>query len=174
MGQRTATLVSYIDEQGKKHNKVYYHQWGIGRVQTNAIMGNFLCQIGEPKFDLSGTRSMCEVEVDGIENADFNDIKQVQNIIMQMDNNDGGIVVIIDEKNADNRKIGFTIGWDEIEYDNETSTPVERPAQRFVPFEEWIEKVGKPYFNDTYKDMFLAFCKQFGITLIEGTPYDKH
>ena len=171
MGQRTGTLVSYIDDKGQKHNKVYYNQWGIGRVQLNAIMGCFLSQIGKEGLDLKGSNSMvlCDAAVD-LNNADFTDIRQVANILRQMDNNNGGVVVFFDEREKNgNGKIGFVLGYEECERYDEVKqeyVDIEEPFSRFVPFDEWADKVGNPFVDDAYKRMFRAFCEHFGFTII--------
>ena len=171
MGQRTGTLVSYIDDKGQKHNKVYYNQWGIGRVQLNAIMGGFLSQIGKEGLDLAGLNHMSlEMAEDNISEMDFTDIEQVAHILRQMDNNNGGVVIFFDEREKNgNGKIGFVLGYEECEhYDEEKQEFIEdeKPFSRFVPFDEWAKKVGNPFVDEDYKAMFRAFCKHFGFTII--------
>ena len=120
MGQRTGTLVSYIDSKGQKHNKVYYNQWGIGRVQLNAFIGSFLTQLGREGLDLKGANSMIvEKGLKGVKDADFTDIEQVANILHQMDNNNGGVVIICDGQKPSNNQIGFILGSEECCYYDE-------------------------------------------------------
>lgn len=158
MGQRTTTLVTYIDEKGNKKNNIYYNHWGIGRVQLLAIMGNFLAQVGETKFDLSGTKTMQNVaeEFDGvdIDAYDFTDITHVKDVIDQMDNNNGGVVFVYDERD-ESGKIGFCLGEEEVYGTNEQA------ASRFVPFDEWCKKVGGKYVDGSFKFMFLFFMEHF-------------
>lgn len=170
MGQRTATLVSYINQEGVKTNTAYYNQWGIGRVQLNAIMGNFLTQFGQPKYDLSGTKSMLMEDLgeEWLNSLDFTNPKDVEKVIDRMDNNDGGIVIVVDEQYERHgvapMRMGFLIGWDEMS-DKESETlemTHQKPYSNFVTFEEWKEKVGGKYVNDDYTEMFLAFCRHFG------------
>ena len=174
MGQRTATLVSYIDEKGK-HNKVYYNQWGIGRVQLNAFMGSFLSQLGKEGLDLDGACNMrLETGLKGVENTDFTDIKVVANIISQMDNNNGGVVIIChdEEPRKAHCEIGFVLGSEEtITYDSirEEYVHTEPLYSRFVPFDEWAEKVGGSFVDESYKAMFRAFCTHFHCSVI-GEP----
>lgn len=183
MGQRTATLVSYINEEGVKTNTAYYNQWGIGRIQLHAIMGNFLAQIGQPKFDLSGTKSMIvEVLEEGKEwlnSLDFTNPKDVEKVIDCMDNNDGGIVIVVDEKYEEHGvapiRMAFLIGWDEMsdkEWKQYEKTGRPKPYSNFVTFEEWKEKVGGKYVDDDYTEMFLAFCRHFKVEFMK--PVAKH
>lgn len=170
MGQRTGTLVSYIDSKGQKHNKVYYNQWGIGRVQLNAFIGSFLTQLGREGLDLEGANSMrLETHLQGVENADFTNIEQVKDIFRQLDNNNGGVVIICDDQQPSNNQIGFILGSEECErYDHvkDEYVTTEPLFSRFVPFDEWADKVGGQWVNDSYKAMFHAFCKHFGFTII--------
>ena len=174
MGQRTATLVSYIDEKGK-HNKVYYNQWGIGRVQLNAFIGSFLSQLGKWGLDLEGACHMrLEEGLEGVENADFTDIKAVANIIRQMDNNNGAVVIICHdvEPREATCEIGFVLGSEETtKYDlvRKEYITTEPLYSRFVSFDEWAEKVGGEYVNASYKAMFRAFCTHFHCSVI-GEP----
>lgn len=180
MGQRTATLVSYIDEKGVKTNTAYYNQWGIGRVQLNAIMGNFLAQIGQPKFDLSGTKSMLAEDLGEkwLNSLDFTNPKDVEKVIDRMDNNDGGIVIVVDEKYKEHgvapMRMAFLIGWDEMSKEEwaqyKQNDP--KPYSNFVTFEEWKEKVGSEYVDDNYTEMFLGFCRHFKVEFMKPAP--KH
>lgn len=162
MGQRTATLTTYIDENGNKTNNIYYNHWGIGRVQLMAIMGNFLAQIGSSKFDLSGTEKMQNDNkyFDDINNYDFTNIDHVHDVIINMDNNNGGVVMIANDQD-DSAKIGFVLGEEEVYGTNE------EVASRFVPFEEWAKKVGGKYVDNKFKIMFLAFLEHFNIEIME-------
>ena len=164
MGQRTETFTTYIDKNGKKHNNVYYHGWGIGRVQLMSVMGNYLAQMGLSKFDLSGSKGDFAREKFKVSKSDFTDIKQVHDIIDMCDNNNGGVVAIVNEQTGVN-KIGFVLGWEEC-YDYNNNVLLEEPCSRFVSFEEWRKKVGGRYVDDTFAEMFLSFCKHFGFSFL--------
>lgn len=174
MGQRTLTLTTYIDENGNKTNKAYYNQWGIGRIQLNAILGNFLCDFGQPMFDLSasehGRRDMIDVskEINVSNLQDFTDIEKVKRLFGNIDNNNGGIVFIADDQNKSS-KIGFLLGGEEcsvIDEQTKTVKLTEQPYSRFVPFDEWAEKVGGKYVNESYRKMFQAFCEHFNVEVL--------
>lgn len=182
MGQRTATLVSYISEQGVKKNFVYYNQWGIGRVQLNAIMGNFLAQVGQPKLDLSGTKSMLleDLGQEWLDSLDFANPKDVEKVIDRMDNNDGGVVIVVDELYKEHgvapTRMAFLKGWDEMTHEEYEQYKADKynyskPYSNFITFEEWREKVGGEYVNDDYAEMFLAFCRHFGVEFLK--PLEK-
>lgn len=94
-----------------------------------------------------------------INNYDFTDIAQVQDVIKNMDNNNGGIVMVVNDIN-NTSKIGFVLGEEEV-YGTD-----EEVASRFVSFEEWKEKVGGPYVDETFTIMFLSFLKHFNIEIM--------
>lgn len=162
MGQRTATLVTYIDENGKKTNNIYYNQWGIGRVQLMSLMGNFLAQMGEPTFDLSGSKNMSleNEDFEDIDGYDFTKIEHVADVCNNLDNNNGCTVMIVND-NDGSVQIGFCLG------DEEVYGTDEMAFSRFVSFEEWTEKVGGKYVNNSFKIMFYGFLEHFKVkTLI--------
>jgi len=169
MGQRTATLVCYIDKEGKKHNHVYYHQWGIGRLQIFAIMGNFFLQLGEDKFDLSGSQRMSledeslrtynKIDVKDLDFTNINDVKKVYDC---MDNNNGGIVVVWDDKN-NKRYVGYILGPEEV---YKTS---EKPYTRFVSFRTWRNRdCANRFLDKNFVQMYQGFLKYFGFKELTG------
>lgn len=169
MGQRTATLVCYIDKKGKKHNHVYYHQWGIGRVQIFAIIGNIFTQFGEDKFDLSNSKEMddCNEELKKyskiwVDDLDFTNINDVNKVYKCMDNNNGGIVVVWDDKN-NKRYVGYILGWEEVWKHKE------KPYTRFVSFRTWRNRAcANKFLDKNFVQMYQGFLKHFNFKELTG------
>ena len=77
-----------------------------------------------------------------------------------MDNNNGGTVAIVNDTEQ-TFQIGFLLGSEEVQGTDE------KPFSRFVSFNEWCAKVGKPHVDEDYRAMFLAFCDHFKITILK-------
>jgi len=175
MGQRTLTFVTYINKQGAQQNKFYYNSWGIGRVQLNAIMGNFMCLLGAPGYNLDQSFDMIDqtdkinTETDEyrlpegttIDHLNFGSINDCRLLLRQADNNNGAVTFIWDDQNECGY-IGFILGPEEAHVLNE------EPYNRFVPFDTWAKYIGLDFVDESYKNMFHFFCTHFNITILSG------
>lgn len=178
MGQRTETFVTYINSKGEKTNNIYYNGWGIGRVQLMAIFGALFGQAQDEKFELDGfckmhndtKEIMCEGE--DVNALDFTDINTIHDIVKhRCDNNNGGIVVIVNDEKphiySKKIKIGFFLGGEEC-YDWKKEEWTEEPYSRFVTFEEWAKKVGGRYVDKAFKKIVKGVFEHFEVEVLQG------
>lgn len=170
MGQKTATLVTYITKKGTRKNKVYHCQWGIGRIQPMTIMTGFFDFILKREYDserkdiiLSGggmydeTKYMRE-EIPDFDKLNFAKIKDVQKVYPQLDNDNGGMVFIVDDK-RDKIKIGFLLDREEV--------GDEDAFKEFVSMYNWQEKVGGKYTDAWFMIMLHGFIQHFQIDILK-------
>ena len=171
MGQKTAMLVTYITKKGTKKNKVYHCQWGIGRIQPMAIMTGFFEFLMKREYDsekkdvtLSSagvthdeTKYMRET-ISDFDKLNFANIKDVQKVYPQLDNDNGGMVFIVDDKN-DKIKIGYLLGREEVGDEN--------AFKKFVSMYDWQEKVGGEYTDAWFMIMLHGFIQHFKIDILK-------
>lgn len=169
-GQKTAILVTYITKKGTRKNKVYHYQWGNGRIQPMAIMAGFFnfflkTEYNSERKDVTlsniggaydETQYMREAIPD-FDKLNFAKIKDVQKIYPQLDNDNGGMVFIVDNK-KDQIKIGFLLGREEVGED---------AFKKFVSMYDWQEKVGGIYTDAWFMIMLHGFIQHFKIDILK-------
>lgn len=167
MGQRTAIIVQhvnnykYADKNERKQTRVFYHNWGIGRILPSHLMAiaNGILSVSTYRMDVveklkpQGTVDITE-QYDPVEQAlfdelDFDHPEYVGDILKLADNNNGGVFVRIttnEEGDNDLIEFAFMLGHEE---DGDYKT--------FCTSIEWMNKVDpeKRHCNQDFIDLFL-------------------
>ena len=155
MGQRTQMLIQTVNNKGKQKNRLYHFQWGFGRTMFLQLMDLYLSdyfkdcfQRDYSVFDVTKlTKHAYDItdEVDIPEDLDITDIEQIKKVFKQCDNNNGGMVIQVNENvssySAFNYKVGLLLGREET-YDYENDKSIEEPFSRYVTYQEYFDKAG--------------------------------
>ena len=155
MGQRTQMLIQTVNNKGEKKNHLYHFQWGFGRTMFLQLMDLFINDYfkdtfkrGYSVFDvtrLTNKASDITEEVEIPEDLDITDIEQIKKVFKQCDNNNGGMVIQVNENDpsysAFNYKVGLLLGSEET-YDYENDKISEEPFSRYVSYQEYFDKAG--------------------------------
>lgn len=178
MGQRTAILVKRNFKDGTSETRLIHYQWGFGKTMVAHFMQEFLkSQYNyNPynktlknyfKFDTRKNYTYKKSK----KNVNVWDIETVQKWFDITDNNNGGMVVEITEEDSkysfrlQDVKIGFLLGYEECEYDEETREIIgEKPFERFVSSDEYMRRTGgERHCPKIFRLSFNGFCEAFGI-----------
>lgn len=189
MGQRTAFLIKRTYLNGKVNVRLVHHQWGIGRVMHHNFIKAFLemvtdrnysktlkdfMTIIDDKYSLyfeknfrKGSKSIPDV---------FNK-KVIKKYFNKTDNNNGGMIIEIKEKQSDKEpyradiedvKIGFIVGWEECDYDYNTDKWLgDEPFSKLYTGEEYVKiSCDGEYAYPEFISMWNGFIQNFEITEI--------
>lgn len=166
MGQRTAIVVQRYDkESNKKETRVFYCQWGIGRIMPAQLLSiinatilvssyssNFVDLI-KPQGTVDVTDDYNEEELD----VSFSDASKIGVILKGASNNNGGIFVRITTsgkyKEIEKIEYAYMLGHEEGgRYD------------KFCKEETWMKKAGYGYIDEEFLKMYNATIKYYGAT----------
>ena len=150
MAQRTQMLIQTVNNKGEKKNRLYNFQWGFGRTMFLQLMDLYLSdyfkdcfQRDYSVFDVTKlTKHAYDItkDTDIPEDLDITDVEQIKKVFKQCDNNNGGMVIQVNENNlsysAFNYKVGLLLGSEE------TYKSIEEPFSRYVSYQEYFDKAG--------------------------------
>lgn len=190
MGQRTAFLIKRTYWDGKVNVRLVHHQWGIGRVMHNNFIKAFMEMVTYRGFQEKTLKDFMTIIDDkyslyleknfrkgskGI--PDVFDKKVIKRYFNKTDNNNGGMIIEIKEKQTDKQpwgldiesvKIGFVVGWEECEYDYKNDKWVdEKPFERLYTGEKYVKiSCDGEYAYPEFLEMWNGFIKNFDIAEI--------
>lgn len=196
MGQRTAFLIKRTYFNGDVNIRLVHHQWGIGRVMHNNFIRAFMQMITDRSYCKSLKDFMTIIDDKGSlyleENytkgsADIPNVfskRTIKNYFNQTDNNNGGMIIDIVEKqsekepfyaNIDSIRISFIIGDEECEYDYDAEKYLgEKPFSKLYTGEEYIKiSCDGEYAFPEFLQMWNGFIKQYGIVELTYTKEVK-
>ena len=170
MGQRTAIVLQHVNRYpvkfGRKEErttKVFYHQWGIGRVLPsqllNILIGTISTDPTEPYFPTLITPPGC-VSITSqykrrkiLDEVDFDKPEVVGKIICDADNNNGGIFV----------RITATEDYETIiEYAYMNGGDHGGEYDKFCTFEEWCaDNFGEKFISKDFLEIYNNTLKYF-------------
>lgn len=165
MGQRTAIIVQHYDkEANKKNTRVFYHQWGIGRILPSQLISVLNATLSTSasnedfleRLQPQGTRDMTAYVRDLFDHCElnFDTPDRIGEVLQSVDNNNGGIFVRITTNK--------TRGIDDIEYAYMLGYDDGGNYRNFCTEEEWFEKDGYGYIFQPFKDYYYAAIHYFG------------
>ena len=96
--------------------------------------------------------------ISDFDKLNFANIKDVQKVYPELDNDNGGMVFIVDDKN-DKIKIGYLLGRAEVGDEN--------AFKEFVSMYDWQEKVGGEYTDAWFMIMLHGFIQHFKIDILK-------
>lgn len=139
MGQRTAFLIKRTYWNGKVNVRLVHHQWGIGRVMHNHFIKDFMEMITDRSYPVKTLKDFMTIiddehslykeqnfRKDSKRIPDIFDKRVIKRYFSKTDNNNGGMIIDIREKQSDKEpyslkiedlKIGFVVGDEECNYD---------------------------------------------------------
>lgn len=186
MGQRTAILVKRVDKNGKVDIRLIHDQWGIGKVMPAYFLKELMnYYYGYDKYNNKKTiRSYFKFNTKknnlykkSNKNIDVFDIKNIKEWFSITDNNNGGMIVeIVEKENSrysyyieiESIKISFILGDEEccVYTDNER-IEIEKPFERLVTANEYMKKTGGDrYCPIEFRNAFDNILKTFQITQV--------
>lgn len=170
MGQRTAIVLQHINKypvkwgrQEERTTRVFYHQWGIGRVLPSQLLsilnGTLSTSPASSLFakqtvptgcrDITSEYSQQKI----LDKVDFDKPQIVGKIICNADNNNGGIFVRVTETENDE-----TI----IEYAYMNGGDHGGKYDKFCTFEEWCaDNYGNEYIDKAFLKIYNNTLKYF-------------
>ena len=187
MGQRTAFLIKRTFWNGKVNVRLVHHQWGIGRVMHNHFIRDFMAMITDrsyPRKTLKDFMTIIDDEGSLYLEKNFRkgslaipnvwDKKVIKRYFNRTDNNNGGMIIEITEKPSDKEpygldiddlKIGFIVGYEECDYDYDTSKYLgEKPFERLYTGEEYVKiSCSGQYAYPEFIQMWNGFINQYEI-----------
>ena len=186
MGQRTAFLIKRIYWNGKVNVRLVHHQWGIGRVMHNHFMKDFMEIVTDRSYDKLLKDYMKIFDYKGalyVENnyrkgsvsiPDVFDKKVIKRYFNKTDNNNGGMIIEIKEKQSDKEpyradiedlKIAFIVGYEECDYDYDTHKyKGEKPFENLYTGEECVKiSCDGKYAYPEFLQMWNGFINQYEI-----------
>ena len=187
MGQRTAFLIKRTYWNGKVNVRLVHHQWGIGRVMHNHFIRDFMEMITDrsyPAKTLKDFMTIIEDEYSLYDEKNFRknskripdvfDKKVIKRYFLKTDNNNGGMIIDIREKQADKEpyslkiedlKIGFVVGDEECNYDYDLDKYIgDKPFERLYTGEEYVRiSCDGEYAYSEFISMWNGFIRQYEI-----------
>ena len=158
MGQRTAIVLKYKSKNGENHTRVFYHQWGIGRITPCHIMSIMYATMSansyskdfpsclKPAGMYDNTECFEGEEKELLEKASFETPEIVGNIIKNIDNNNGGAYLEITEGSEIGElhfRYAFMLGYEE-----------GGDYKSFVTAKEWMKKTGETFVDEDFLKLF--------------------
>ena len=195
MGQRTAFLIKRTYWNGKVNIRLVHHQWGIGRVMHNHFIKAFLEMITDISYPAKTLKDFMKIIDDehslykeqnfrkGSKRIpDIFDKRVIKRYFSKTDNNNGGMIIDIREKQADKEpyslkiedlKIGFVVGDEECNYNYDLAKYIgDKPFERLYTGEEYVKiSCGGEYAYPEFINMWNGFINQYGI---EEVADSKH
>lgn len=169
MGQRTAIIVQHVDDEiGKKTTRVFFNQWGIGRIMPSNFMGILNATISCTFFRNDNyvnelipngchdiTDDYAEDERSMLDSLDFSNPENVGKIVKSACNNNGGIFVRITTETQlkDYAK--------KIEYAYMLGREEGGDYKKFCTEKEWMNKF-KNYIDDDFMKLYDDTIRYFG------------
>lgn len=193
MGQRTAFLIKRTYWNGKVNIRLVHHQWGIGRVMHNHFIRDFMEMITDrsyPRKTLKDFMTIIDDEGSLYLEKNFRkgslaipnvwDKKVIKRYFKRTDNNNGGMIIEITEKQSDKEpysldiddlKIGFIVGYEECDYDYNTRKYLdEKPFEKLYTGEEYVKiSCEGQYAYPEFIQMWNGFIKQYEIEEVSDT-----
>ena len=192
MGQRTAFLIKRTYWNGKVNVRLVHHQWGIGRVMHHNFIKAFLEMITDRNYSktlkdfmtIIDDKYSLYLEKNFLKNSKYIpnvfDKKIIKRYFNKTDNNNGGMIIDIKEKQSDKEpyradiedvKIGFVVGWEECEYDYNTDKWVgDEPFSKLYTGEEYVKiSCDGEYAYPEFISMWNGFIQNFEITEISDS-----
>lgn len=192
MGQRTAFLIKRTYWNGKVNVRLVHHQWGIGRVMHHNFMKAFLAMITDRNYSktLKDFMTIIDDEYSLYFEKNFRknskyipdvfDKKTIKRYFNKTDNNNGGMIIDIKEKQSDkepcradieNVKISFVVGWEECEYNYNTDKWIgDEPFSKLYTGEEYVKiSCDGEYAYPEFVSMWNGFIQNFEITEISDS-----
>ena len=187
MGQRTAFLIKRTFWNGKVNIRLVHHQWGIGRVMHNHFIRDFMEMVTDRSYPRKTLKDFMKIIDDegslylernfrknSLSIPDVWDKKVIKRYFNRTDNNNGGMIIEITEKQSekepygldiDDLKIGFIVGWEECEYDYKTEKWLgDEPFERLYTGEEYVKiSCSGKYAYPEFLEMWRGFINQYEI-----------
>ena len=195
MGQRTAFLIKRTYWNGKVNIRLVHHQWGIGRVMHNNFIKTFMEMVTNRDYEKTLKDFMKIIDCEhslylernfrkgSLSIPDVFDKKIIKRYFNKTDNNNGGMIIDIKEKQSDKEpygldiedlKIGFIVRYEECEYDYNTSKYIgDKPFERLYTGEEYVKiSCDGEYAYPEFINMWNAFINQYEIEEISDSNKD--
>ena len=172
MGQRTTIILQYVNkyegkfDRTKKYNtRVFYHQWGIGRVLPSQLMAilNDTLLVSKYREDFAeqlkpaGCIDLTDEfsEVKGmLDSVTFDRPELAGDILKECGNNNGGIFVRITvDEHGDTEAIEYAYMLGDEEGGD---------YRAFCTADEWIKKTGYKYVDKKWRKVYDATVNYFG------------
>lgn len=192
MGQRTAFLIKRTYWNGKVNVRLVHHQWGIGQVMHHNFIKAFLEMITDRNYSktLKDFMTIIDDEYSLYLEKNFRknskcipdvfDKKIIKRYFNKTDNNNGGMIIDIKEKQSDKEpyradiedvKIGFIVGWEECDYDYNTDKWLgDEPFSKLYTGEEYVKiSCDGEYAYPEFISMWNGFIQNFEITEISDS-----
>lgn len=175
MGQRTAIIVQhvnnykYCDEQGKKYTRVFYHQWGIGRILPSQLMSVINATLSVDTYfgygdcvakmkpqgtiDCVADEWFDEKELKTLDKVSFDNPKAVGDILKRTGNNNGGIFVKLttgEDGSISDIEYAYMLGYEE-----------GGDYKSFCTEEEWMSHFPK-YCDKKFKKLYTQMLAYHG------------
>ena len=197
MGQRTAFLIKRTYWNGKVNIRLVHHQWGIGRVMHNHFIRDFMEMITDRSYPRKTLKDFMKIIDDegslylernfrkgSMSIPDVFDKKVIKRYFNRTDNNNGGMIIEITEKQSDKEpysldiddlKICFIVGWEECDYDYKTEKWLgDEPFEKLYTGEEYVKiSCEGQYAYPEFIQMWNGFIKQYEIEEITDTQEVK-
>lgn len=197
MGQRTAFLIKRTYWNGKVNIRLVHHQWGIGRVMHNHFIRDFMEMITDRSYPRKTLKDFMKIIDDegslylernfrkgSLSIPNVWDKKVIKRYFNRTDNNNGGMVIEITEKQSDKEpygldiddlKIGFIVGYEECDYDYDTGKYLgDEPFEKLYTGEEYVKiSCDGEYAFPEFLEMWRGFIKQYEIEEITDTQEVK-
>ena len=193
MGQRTAFLIKRTYWDGKVNIRLVHHQWGIGRVMHNHFIKAFLEMITDRSYPAKTLKDFMKIiddehslykeqnfRKDSKRIPDIFDKKIIKRYFSKTDNNNGGMIIDIKEKQSDKEpyslkiedlKIGFVVGDEECNYNYDLAKYIgDKPFERLYTGEEYVRiSCDGEYAYPEFINMWNGFINQYGIEEISDS-----
>ena len=193
MGQRTAFLIKRTYWNGKVNIRLVHHQWGIGRVMHNHFIKAFLEMITDRSYPAKTLKDFMKIiddehslykeqnfRKDSKRIPDIFDKKIIKRYFSKTDNNNGGMIIDIKEKQSDKEpyslkiedlKIGFVVGDEECNYNYDLAKYIgDKPFERLYTGEEYVRiSCDGEYAYPEFINMWNGFINQYGIEEISDS-----
>ena len=195
MGQRTAFLIKRTYWNGKVNIRLVHHQWGIGRVMHNHFIKAFLEMITDRSYPAKTLKDFMKIiddehslykeqnfRKDSKRIPDIFDKRVIKRYFSKTDNNNGGMIIDIREKQSDKEpyslkiedlKIGFVVGDEECNYDYDLEKYIgDKPFERLYTGEEYVKiSCGGEYAYPEFINMWNGFINQYGIEEVSDSKH---
>ena len=193
MGQRTAFLIKRTYWNGKVNIRLVHHQWRIGRVMHNHFIRDFMEMVTNRTYPPKTLKDFMKIIDDenslyiernfrknSLSIPDVFSTKTIKHYFNKTDNNNGGMIIDIKEKQSDKEpygldiehiKISFIVGYEECEYDYDLHKYIgEKPFEKLYTGEEYVKiSCEGQYAYPEFIQMWNGFIKQYEIEEVSDT-----
>jgi hypothetical protein len=163
MGQRTAIILQHAKEDGTKETRVFYNQWGTGRITPSNVLSILYGILSVGYLSSANMKNLCpsgmlddtdDHDQNGLNTLDFSTPEKIGKVLRDESNNNGGVFIRVTSENYGTcykTKFAFMLGHEE-----------GGDYKSFCTSDEWMSKAGARSCDEEFRKLFNDTLDYFG------------